>query len=104
MIGDGALHSLDDEINPLQNLRELFGGSHFQVLLAFFRLIACVNGEVGCSVSDALLLDGPDAAARFTFSKPLVETSEGGRPALRNRGFRLLHLLPYRVQDETSLA
>jgi hypothetical protein len=28
-------------------------------------LIVRVNGEVGCSVRDALLLDGPDAAARF---------------------------------------
>src|ERR1700675_4580961 len=101
MIGDGALHSLDDEINPLQNLREPFGGSHFQDLFAFFRLIACVNGEVGCSVRDALLLDDPDAAARLTLSKPLVETGEGGNLALRYQAFRLLHLLPYRVQGET---
>src|SRR6202161_3866938 len=49
MVGNGALHSLDDEINPLQNLRELFGGTHFQ----------------------ALLLNGPDAAARFTPNSPL---------------------------------
>jgi hypothetical protein len=98
MIGDGALHSLGHEINPLLNLGELFGGSHFLALFVFFRLIACVNGEVGWSVRDTLLLDGPDATARFTLSKPLVQTGEGGSPALRNRGFRLLHLLPYRVQ------
>src|SRR6266853_1472206 len=28
VIGDGALHSVDDEIDPLLNLRELFGGSY----------------------------------------------------------------------------
>ena len=76
MIGDGALHALDDEIDPLLNLRELFGGSHILALLVFFRLIACVNGEVGCSVRDTLLPDGPDSAARFTLGKPLVETFE----------------------------
>src|SRR5215470_641185 len=53
MIGDGALHALDDEIDPLLNLRELFGVSHILALFVFFRLIACVNGEVGCSVRDA---------------------------------------------------
>ena len=47
------------------------------------------------------LLDGPDAAARFTLSEPLVQTGEEGRSALRKRGFRLLHLLPNRVQRKT---
>jgi DNA-binding protein HU-beta len=45
MIGDGALHSLDDEIDPLLNLRKLFGGSHILALFGIFRLRP---GTVGC--------------------------------------------------------
>src|ERR1035441_10161112 len=92
MIGDGVLHSLADKIDPLLNLALLFGECH--ILGVFFGLIACVNGEVGFSVPDALLLDGPDAAARFTLGKPLVETGEEGRSALSEPGVRVLALLP----------
>jgi hypothetical protein len=36
MIVDGVLHSLNDEINPLLNLREPFGGNRFLALFVFF--------------------------------------------------------------------
>src|SRR5262249_30021684 len=104
MIGDGVLHSVDDESDPPLNLDELFGGSYILALFVFFRLIACVNGEVGCSVRDALLLYGPDPAARFTLGHSLVDTGEGGSSSLRNRGGRSLHLLPCRVQGDALSA
>jgi hypothetical protein len=61
MIGDGALHSLDDEIDSLPNLRELFGRIHILALFVVFRWMACVKGDLGGSVPDALLLDRVDA-------------------------------------------
>jgi hypothetical protein len=75
MIADGEFHSFDDEINPLLNLHEHCNRIRFLALFVF-RSVVCVNGEVGCSVRAALLFDGPDAAARFTFSKA---TGRNGR-------------------------
>ena len=85
MIGDGSLRSLENEIDPLLDLGEFFGGSQILPLFVFFRLIACVNSEVGCSVSDALILDGPDAALRFPLFEPLVETVDRDRSVPRPR-------------------
>src|SRR5260370_36656997 len=99
VIGDGALHSLDDEIDPLLNLGELFGRSHILALFVFSCLIDYVNGEVGCSVRDALLPDRADDATRFTLGKPLAETGEGGRSYLSKPWFLWRHLLPYPVQS-----
>jgi hypothetical protein len=104
MIGDGAFHSLNDEIDSILNLRKLFGGSHVLALFVFFHLIDCINGELGRSVRAVFSRDDVDAATRFTLGEPLIETGERGRPALSKRRFRLLQLLPYPVQGEALFA
>src|SRR5215469_7181900 len=100
MIFDGALHSVDNEIESFLQLRELFGRSQVLFLFVFRRLVACVNSELGCSVSDALTLDGPDAALRFPLGEPLVETGDRERSVPRTRKLRFVGLLPYRVNSE----
>ena len=47
MIGDGTLHSLDNEIDPLLNLRGLLSWTDVLALFIFFRLIACVRWRSG---------------------------------------------------------
>jgi hypothetical protein len=47
MIGNGALHSLDYEIAPLLNLRELFGRSHILALFVFFSVDRLRKWRIG---------------------------------------------------------
>src|SRR5581483_1935779 len=104
MLGDGDLHSLGDELNPLLNLRELFGWSKILVIYILFGGTTYIYGIVGCSVSDAPSLNNPHVLPCLKPRDPPAEPSNHPGSTLRTcrlpRGFRLTHLIPHHLQCE----